>query len=101
MTTKSIIKEKILLKVKKPSMYDVLLFNDEKTTFEFVINIIVNIFNKKYEEAEILTLKIHNEGQAIVGTYPLEIAKSKKEITDKNSQINNFPLVCSLEKRDA
>lgn len=91
-------KTKSLLNIKNPSLYNVVLHNDDVTTFEFVILILMENFNKSQKEATLLTLEIDNEGKAIVGTYTHEIAITKKQITDIKSKINNFPLVCSLSK---
>lgn len=86
------------LKIKKPSLFNVILHNDDVTTFDFVVLILMEIFNKNQEDATILTIQIHEQGEAVVGTYPYEIAITKKQITDINSKRNNFPLVCSLEQ---
>lgn len=91
-------KTKLLINIKNPPLYNVILHNDDVTTFEFVILILMEIFNKSQEEATKLTLQIDNQGKAIAGTYPHEIAITKKQITDINSKRNNFPLVCSLSK---
>lgn len=90
--------KKQILKIKKPPLYNIILHNDDVTTFEFVILILIEIFNKNHEEATLLTIQIHEQNKAIVATYPYEIAITKKQITDVNSKRNNFPLVCSLEQ---
>lgn len=89
---------KQILKIKKPPLYNVILHNDDVTTFDFVILVLMEIFNKSQEEATVLTIQIHEQGKAIVATYPYEIAITKKQITDINSKRNNFPLVCSLSQ---
>lgn len=89
---------KQILKIKKPPLYNVILHNDDVTTFDFVILVLMEIFNKNQEEATALTIQIHEQGKAIVATYPYEIAITKKQITDINSKRNNFPLVCSLSQ---
>lgn len=87
---------KNLLKIKKPPLYNIIFYNDDVTTFDFVVLILMEIFNKDVEEATALTIKIHENGKSIVAQYPYEIAITKKQITDINSKIHNFPLVCSL-----
>lgn len=87
---------KQILKIKKPPLYNVILHNDDVTTFDFVILVLMEIFNKNQEDATALTIQIHEQGTAIAGTYPYEVAITKKQITDINSKRNNFPLVCSL-----
>ncbi len=90
--------KKPILKIKKPPLYNVILHNDDVTTFEFVILVLIEIYNKSQEEATLLTIQIHEQGKAIVATYPYEIAITKKQITDVNAKRNNFPLVCSLSQ---
>lgn len=90
--------KKQILKIKKPPLYNVILHNDDVTTFEFVILVLIEIYNKSQEEATLLTIQIHEQGKAIVATYPYEIAITKKQITDVNAKRNNFPLVCSLSQ---
>jgi len=89
--------QKMLLKIKKPSMYNVIFHNDDVTTFEFVILILIKIFNKKPDEALKITKQIHDEGKSIIAQYNYEIAISKKQLTDAISAKNNFPLHCSIE----
>ena len=86
------------LKIKEPSLYNVIFHNDNVTTFEFVILVLMEIFHKNQEEALVLTRKVNDEGKAIIAQYPLEIAQIKKQLTDINSKKNQFPLVCELEK---
>lgn len=89
--------QKLLLKIKKPSMYNVIFHNDDVTTFEFVILILIKIFNKNPETALKITKQIHEEGKSIVAQYNHEIALSKKQLTDAISAKNNFPLNCEIQ----
>lgn len=88
--------QKKILRIKKPPMYNVIFHNDEITTFNFVVLILIEIFNKNYEEATSLTIEIHKQGKLVIAQYPYEIAITKKKITDVNSKKHNFPLICSL-----
>lgn len=88
--------QKKILQIKKPPLYNVIFHNDDVTTFDFVVLILIEIFNKNHEEATLLTIEIHEQGKTIVAKYPYEIAITKKKITDVNSKRHNFPLVCSL-----
>lgn len=81
-----------------PSMYNVILHNDNQTTIDFVIMILMNIFYKTIEEANELTLKIHETGQGIAGTYSYEVATQKRDDTLVISRQNNFPLQCTVSK---
>lgn len=93
---KSIKKEK--LSIKKPSLYKVILFNDDFTPFNFVIQLLVVIFHKSNEEATKLTMEIHKKGSAVVALYPKDIAISKQLIVQKNAFQYQYPLVCKVEK---
>ena len=64
-------------KIKEPPMYNVIMHNDDVTTMDFVVYVLVKIFRKSEQDAETTMLKIHNEGSAIVGTYSQDIAQSK------------------------
>lgn len=92
------VKEK--LKIKEPSLYKVLLLNDDKTTMDFVVQILQDVFSKPNNEAVKLMLKVHNEGQAICGTFSREIAETKCEAVLTLSKANGFPLQCIMEKNN-
>ena len=85
-------------KVKKPSMYNVLLINDDYTPMEFVVLVLEKIFNKKQEEATQIMLHVHKKGIGICGTYTYEVAESKcKSVTDMAKK-NEHPLQSTIEK---
>ena len=90
-------KEKV--KVKKPSMYAVVLINDDYTPMEFVIYILQTIFKKSYEEAKQVMLLVHNEGKGICGVYSLDIAETKANQVIEYARINQHPLECKLQKQ--
>ena len=90
------VKEK--LKIKKPSLYKVILLNDDRTTMDFVVQILQDIFSKPNNEAVKIMLKVHNEGQAICGVFSKEIAETKCEAVQVLSKANGFPLKCVMEK---
>mgnify|MGYP001174252622 CR=1 FL=1 len=94
--SKPIVKPKF--KIKKPTQYKVIFFNDDFTPFDFVHQILMVIFNKTGQEAEFLAKQIHNEGAEIVGVYPLEIAETKQAQTLYNAKKNGYPLKCELEE---
>lgn len=85
-------------KTKKPSMFQVILLNDDFTPREFVVHILKAIFHKDTVEAEQIMMKVHNSGSAIAGTYPLEIAESKCMKVIKNAKENEYPLQCTVEE---
>ena len=86
-------------KVKKPSMYNVLLLNDDYTPMEFVIYVLQTIFKKSYEEAKKVMLLVHNEGKGICGIYSLDIAETKANQVIEFSRINQHPLECKVQKQ--
>ena len=90
-----IIREK--QKLKKPKLYKVIMHNDNYTTMEFVVDILMRVFNKSQSEATNIMLKIHNNGFGICGVYPYDIAVTKTEIVHYLADKNKFPLKCSVE----
>ena len=84
-------------KVKKPSMYKVLMHNDDYTTMEFVIFVLQNIFGKSKEEATAIMLKIHTEGLGMCGIYTYEIAETKVMKVSKEARKVGHPLKCTIE----
>lgn len=86
------------LKIKKPSRYKVIMFNDDFTPFYFVEQVLSVIFNKSSEESKAITQEIHNKGSSVVGVFTLEIAQTKIKQTEFNARQNGFPLLCDLEE---
>ncbi len=85
-------------KVKKPSMYNVLLLNDDYTPMEFVVMILEKIFNKKQEEATKIMLHVHKNGLGVCGTYTYEVAESKCKEVIQLAKNHEHPLQCTMEK---
>lgn len=88
------------IKVEKPKDFKVIFHNDEKTTFEFVIAILIEYYGKSFDDASILTTKIHNDGQAVVGIYIEEIAEKKANDTIRAARFNGYPLTVTIEPID-
>lgn len=87
------------IKVHIPNMYKVILHNDEKTTMEFVIHVLMRIFHKKIEDAMVLTQTIHETGIGIAGApYTKEIAEEKTLETVAAARANGYPLVATFEE---
>ena len=86
-------------KVKKPSLYRVILLNDDYTPMEFVIYVLQTIFKKSYEEAKKIMLLVHNEGKGICGVYSLDIAETKANQVIEFSRVNQHPLECKVQKQ--
>jgi len=86
------------IEIIEPKLYKVILLNDDYTTFDFVIGILKDIFNKTEEEAINLTLKVDREGSAVIGVYPYEIAEMKVEKTHLLARRAGFPLRAVIEE---
>ena len=100
MTTDVDIDEKIKLDIKEPSNYNVIMLNDDSTPIEWVMGILKEIFRHSTSDAEALTMKIHNEGSAIAGTYKYEIAEQKGIESVNASRNNGFPLQLKVEEAE-
>jgi ATP-dependent Clp protease adaptor protein ClpS len=83
---------------KKPSMYRVLLLNDDFTPMEFVIHILEKFFGKNQQEAAEIMMHVHRKGVGICGTYTFEIAETKVNTVMDYARKNEHPLQCTLEK---
>jgi ATP-dependent Clp protease adaptor protein ClpS len=81
-----------------PPMYKVLLHNDDYTTMEFVVEILMTVFGKSLEKATQMMLNIHNKGKEICGIYPRQIAETKVETIHNLASNRDFPLKSTLEK---
>jgi ATP-dependent Clp protease adaptor protein ClpS len=85
-------------RTKKPSMYKVLMLNDDYTPMEFVVDVLQNIFQKNREEATRIMLHVHQKGVGVCGVYTYEIAETKVTQTVDYARKNQHPLQCTLEK---
>ncbi len=86
-------------KVKKPSLYRVLLLNDDFTPMEFVIVVLQRFFSKTSDEATQIMLHVHNNGVGQCGVYSYEIAETKVSQVMDFAQKNQHPLQCVMEKQ--
>ena len=98
MDNDALVLTKSKLKTKKPSMYKVLLLNDDFTPMEFVVLILERFFNADHQRAVSIMLTIHQKGLAVVGVYPHEIAETKVTQDMDFSRKNQHPLQCTMEK---
>ena len=85
-------------KTKLPSIYKVIILNDDYTPMEFVVYTIQNVFKKSHDEATRIMLKIHTEGQGGCGMFPLEIAETKMKQVLNLAKEHQHPLQCIIEK---
>ena len=83
---------------REPSMYRVLLLNDDYTTMEFVVQILMLVFNRSVEEATRIMLNVHRRGVGVCGVYTYDIAETKVDTVNALARENEFPLKCTMEK---
>lgn len=85
-------------KTKKPSMYKVLLLNDDYTPMEFVVHILERFFSKNRQEATDIMLHVHRRGVGICGIFTYEVAETKVAQVMDFARANEQPLQCTMEK---
>ena len=85
-------------KTKKPSMYKVLMLNDDYTPMEFVVHILERFFAKSRQEATRIMLHVHKRGVGICGVYTYEVAETKVTQVMDFARQHQHPLQCTLEK---
>lgn len=86
------------IKVKKPSMYAVVLLNDDFTTMEFVVEVLCSVFSMSRISAEQIMMKIHNTGEGAAGIYTYDIACSKVAKVHSMATARKYPLKCVVRK---
>ena len=87
------------IQVQIPKMYKVIIHNDDTTTFDFVIEVLVRIFHRNLQDAIELTKTVHLTGQGIAGApYTQEVAEEKTEETVSFARANGFPLTVTYEE---
>lgn len=84
--------------VKLPPKYKVILLNDDFTTKEFVVFVLMRVFKKPEAEAESIMESVHRTGREIAGVYSYDIALTRREMTTQLARSNGFPLKCAIEK---
>ena len=97
-TTHAVVAVKPKLATKKPSMYKVLLLNDDYTPMDFVIQVLETFFNKNREEATRIMLHVHRKGVGLCGVYTYEVAETKVSQVMAAARQAQHPLQCTMEK---
>ncbi len=82
----------------EPPMFKVLLHNDDYTTMEFVVEILISVFKKPPEEAVRIMLNVHRNGIGVCGIYTYEVSETKVKTVHAIARENGFPLKCTMEK---
>jgi ATP-dependent Clp protease adaptor protein ClpS len=90
--------EKSSTRTSRPSLFRVLMHNDDYTSMEFVVQVLEAVFHKSPPEANQIMLNIHFKGMGTCGVYPLEIAETKVDRVHDLARTEGFPLKCSLEE---
>jgi len=83
--------------LKKPSLYKVILLNDDYTPMDFVIDVLESFFNCSREQSVKIMLQVHNSGQGVCGTFTKDIAETKVMQVNNYARDNQHPLLCTME----
>ena len=84
-------------KLKKPQLFKVLLHNDNYTTRDFVVFLLMTVFAKQETDAVQIMLHVHHNGVGVAGVYTKEVAETKVETVISLARQNEFPLLCTME----
>ena len=98
MATQGAVKERTNIKLREPKKYNVIMHNDDFTTMEFVVEILVEIFYKSETEAESLMMTVHKGGKAVIGCYSYDIAVSKVNAARTRAKAAGFPFKITVEE---
>lgn len=91
-------REKTKINIREPKHYRVIMHNDDFTSMEFVVEILIDIFRKNQEEAVQLMLTVHKSGRAAVGSYPYDIAVTKVQTAAARAKEEGFPFRMTVEE---
>lgn len=83
---------------KKPSMFRVLILNDDFTPMDFVVHVLEKFFGKNKQEATEIMLHVHRKGVGVCGVYTYEVAETKVNLVMDYARKNEHPLQCTMEK---
>lgn len=98
MSAKSELKERTDNKLKEPKQYSVIMLNDDFTSMDFVVKVLVDIFHKDPASAERIMMKVHKNGSAVVGIYPYDIAVTKVNAALDRAKAEGFPFRMTIEE---
>ncbi|MBE0556366.1 MAG: ATP-dependent Clp protease adaptor ClpS [Proteobacteria bacterium] len=84
--------------IREPKQYRIILHNDDYTTMDFVIEVLVTVFHKPVAEATQIMLDVHKRGKGFCGVYTYDIAATKAAQVHQMAEMREFPLKCSLEE---
>jgi ATP-dependent Clp protease adaptor protein ClpS len=95
--TKPVVEKQDRDEVKEPPMFKVLLHNDDYTTMEFVVEILMYVFHKTVDDATRIMLNVHQKGIGVCGVYTHDVAETKVETVHRLARENGHPLKCTME----
>ncbi|MBQ6967215.1 MAG: ATP-dependent Clp protease adaptor ClpS [Lachnospiraceae bacterium] len=98
MATKDSVKERTNSRIKEPRQYNVVMYNDDFTSMEFVVEVLVDIFHKDEVTAQAIMLNVHKKGQAVVGKYPYDIASTKVSTALSRAKASGYPFRMTVEE---
>ena len=94
------VEKKVKHKLERPKLYKVLLLNDDYTTMEFVVALLIHVFHHDEATANAIMLHIHQNGVGIAGVYTYEVAETKVAMVMELAEKAEFPLQCTMEPED-
>src|SRR5579862_1155083 len=94
----SVVKERVDVQKQEPTLYKVVLLNDDYTTMEFVVHVLESIFQKSPAEAFRIMMQVHASGSGVAGVYPWEVAETKVETLTSMARQAEFPLRAAIEE---
>jgi ATP-dependent Clp protease adaptor protein ClpS len=96
--TDGAVKERVKVEKKEPTLYKVILLNDDYTTMEFVLNVLESVFQRTPAESYRIMMQVHVNGSGIAGVYPWEVAETKVETLTSLARHAEFPLRAAIEE---
>ena len=96
--TDGAVKERVVPKKQDPTLYNVVLLNDDYSTMDFVIHVLEDVFQKSPAEAYRIMMQVHVQGRGLAGVYPFEIAETKAATVAFMARDAGFPLRAAVEE---
>ncbi|MDD2838360.1 MAG: ATP-dependent Clp protease adaptor ClpS [Sulfuricurvum sp.] len=81
-----------------PKQYNVFLLNDDYTSMDFVVDILIKIFRRNFQDAHRIMIEVHQKGRGLCGVYPFEVAETKVHQVSSTARENGFPLKAIMEE---
>jgi ATP-dependent Clp protease adaptor protein ClpS len=98
--TGAVVATKIRPRIRRPRRYQVLLHNDDYTTMDFVVMVLVTVFHRSESEAVRTMMQVHQQGAGVAGVYAYEVAEAKVAKVSRLARQSQFPLRCTMEPEE-